>query len=65
MRSFQKNLCEYKTGQCIYNTKCVWNAFLTSEIRNTLKNTLWTVALVHGFFKQVWDRELFNDTQYR
>lgn len=65
MRSFQKNLCEYKTGQSIYNKKCVWNAFLTSEIRNTLKNTLWTVALVHGFFKQVWDRELFKDTQYR
>ncbi|XP_050285150.1 phosphoinositide phosphatase SAC2-like [Quercus robur] len=53
MRSLQKNLSEYKTGQCIYNKKCVWNAFLTSEIRNTLKNTLWTVALVHGFFKQV------------
>ncbi|KAL4625231.1 hypothetical protein ACB092_05G010200 [Castanea dentata] len=53
MRSVQKNLCVYKTGQSIYNKKCVWNAFLTSEIRNTLKNTLWTVALVHGFFKQV------------
>ncbi|KAL6996200.1 suppressor of actin mutation [Sarracenia purpurea var. burkii] len=31
----------------------VWNEFLTRGIRNHLKNTLWTVALLHGFFKQV------------
>jgi len=30
----------------------VWNEFLTRGIRNILKTTLWTVALVYGFFKQ-------------
>ncbi|XP_035539171.1 phosphoinositide phosphatase SAC2-like isoform X2 [Juglans regia] len=53
MRSLQKNLYDYKTGQHLYKKMCVWNEFLTSEIRNRLGNTLWTVALVHGFFKQV------------
>ncbi|KAF6141395.1 hypothetical protein GIB67_021211 [Kingdonia uniflora] len=36
----------------VFLTKqCVWNEFLTREIRNHLRNTLWTVALVYGFFK--------------
>ncbi|TYI56823.1 hypothetical protein E1A91_D11G239100v1 [Gossypium mustelinum] len=30
----------------------VWNEFLTRGISNHLKNTLWTVTLVYGFFKQ-------------
>ncbi|KAA8534734.1 hypothetical protein F0562_029824 [Nyssa sinensis] len=30
----------------------VWNEFLTRGIRNLLQNTVWTVALVYGFFKQ-------------
>ncbi|KAG8076962.1 hypothetical protein GUJ93_ZPchr0006g41741 [Zizania palustris] len=30
----------------------VWNEFLTRGIRNILKSTIWTVALVYGFFKQ-------------
>ncbi|KAF4389736.1 hypothetical protein F8388_009869 [Cannabis sativa] len=29
------------------------NEYLTHGIRNNLNNTLWTVALVYGFFKQV------------
>ncbi|KAI3904803.1 hypothetical protein MKW92_028962 [Papaver armeniacum] len=41
MRSLQKNLCDGETRK-----------FLTRGIRNHLKNTLWTVALVFGFFKQ-------------
>ncbi|XP_024024532.1 phosphoinositide phosphatase SAC2 isoform X1 [Morus notabilis] len=53
MRSLQKNLRDYKTGDFVYETMFVWNEFLTREIRNNLKNTLWTVALVYGFFKQV------------
>lgn len=65
MRSLQKNLYDYKTGQHLYKKKCVWNKFLTSEIRNRLGNTLWTVALVHGFFKQVYNRELFEVTDYK
>ncbi|KAF8776086.1 hypothetical protein HU200_003768 [Digitaria exilis] len=52
MRSLQKNITEKNTGQVIYETMFVWNEFLTRAIRNHLKNTSWTVALVHGFFKQ-------------
>ncbi|XP_062154905.1 phosphoinositide phosphatase SAC2-like isoform X5 [Alnus glutinosa] len=53
MRSLQKNFGDYKKGEYLYKKMFVWNEFLTSEIRNSLSNTLWTVALVHGFFKQV------------
>ncbi|KAL9376592.1 hypothetical protein Peur_030712 [Populus x canadensis] len=52
MRSLQKNLCDTRTGQVPYETMFVWNEFLTRGIRNHLQNTLWTVALVYGFFKQ-------------
>ncbi|KAF7837592.1 phosphoinositide phosphatase SAC3 isoform X2 [Senna tora] len=52
MRSLQKNLCHNETGQVLYETMFVWNEFLTRGIRNHLQNTLWTVALVYGFFKQ-------------
>ncbi|XP_031373626.1 phosphoinositide phosphatase SAC3 isoform X3 [Punica granatum] len=52
MRSLQKNLCDNETGQVLYETMFVWNEFLTRGIRNHLQNTLWTVALVYGFFKQ-------------
>ncbi|PIN11591.1 putative phosphoinositide phosphatase [Handroanthus impetiginosus] len=52
MRSLQKNMCDNETGQVLYETMFVWNEFLTRGIRNILQNTLWTVALVYGFFKQ-------------
>lgn len=53
MCSFQKNMSENESGQVLYETMFVWNEFLTRGIRNLLQNTLWTVALVYGFFKQV------------
>ncbi|CAK9179659.1 unnamed protein product, partial [Ilex paraguariensis] len=52
MRSLQKNKCDDEMGQVLYETMFVWNEFLTRGIRNLLQNTLWTVALVYGFFKQ-------------
>ncbi|WOL19836.1 phosphoinositide phosphatase SAC2 isoform X1 [Canna indica] len=52
MRSLQKNISDGQTGQVLYESMFVWNEFLTRGIRNYLKNTLWTVALVYGFFKQ-------------
>ncbi|XP_028203331.1 phosphoinositide phosphatase SAC3-like isoform X2 [Glycine soja] len=52
MRSLQKNLCDSETGHVLYETMFVWNESLTREIRNHLQNTIWTVALVYGFFKQ-------------
>ncbi|KAF6143432.1 hypothetical protein GIB67_029601 [Kingdonia uniflora] len=51
MRSLQKNVSDGKTGGVPYETMLVWNEFLTRGIRNHLRNTLWTVALVYGFFK--------------
>ncbi|XP_022721644.1 phosphoinositide phosphatase SAC2-like isoform X3 [Durio zibethinus] len=53
MHSLQRNLCKNEAGLVHYETMFVWNEFLTRGIRNNLKNTLWTVALVYGFFKQV------------
>ncbi|KAL6974665.1 Phosphoinositide phosphatase sac4 [Sarracenia purpurea var. burkii] len=52
MRSLQKNMCDNEAGQVLYETMFVWNEFLTRGIRNLLQNTLWTVALVYGFFRQ-------------
>ncbi|XP_060172955.1 phosphoinositide phosphatase SAC2-like [Lycium barbarum] len=52
MLSFQKNLSNSETGLALYETMFVWNEFLTRGIHNQLQNTLWTVALVYGFFKQ-------------
>lgn len=53
MRSVQKNICDAETGNVLYESMFVWNEFLTRGIRNILQNTLWTVALVYGFFQQV------------
>ncbi|KAF6155802.1 hypothetical protein GIB67_039133 [Kingdonia uniflora] len=51
MCSLQKNVSDGKTGGVPYETMFVWNEFLIRRIRNHLRNTLWTVALVYGFFK--------------
>ncbi|XP_057770765.1 phosphoinositide phosphatase SAC2-like [Salvia miltiorrhiza] len=53
MLSLQRNLSNHETGLSLYETMFVWNEFLTRGIRNQLKNSVWTVALVYGFFKQV------------
>ncbi|MBA0695072.1 hypothetical protein Goari_005308, partial [Gossypium aridum] len=53
MHSLQRNVRKNETGLGHYETMFVWNEFLTRGIRNNLNNTLWTVALVYGFFKQV------------
>ncbi|KAK1416939.1 hypothetical protein QVD17_26058 [Tagetes erecta] len=50
MHSFQKNLSTHESGN---ETMFVWNEFLTGTIQNQLKNNLWTVQLVYGYFKQV------------
>ncbi|CAN4084925.1 unnamed protein product [Withania somnifera] len=52
MRSVQTNMCSNETGPYLYDTMFVWNEYLTREIRNLLHNTIWTVPLVYGFFKQ-------------
>jgi hypothetical protein len=52
MQSLQRNVQSQDDEQMPYGNMFVWNAFLTGVIRNRLKNTRWTVALVHGFFEQ-------------
>ncbi|XP_042374340.1 phosphoinositide phosphatase SAC2-like [Zingiber officinale] len=52
MQSLQKNIRQNHPGQMIYETMFIWNEFLTREIHNRVKSTLWTVDLVYGFFKQ-------------
>lgn len=46
-------MCDAEPEQVLYNSMFVWNEFLSRGIRNLLHNTIWTVALVYGFFKQV------------
>lgn len=53
MCSLQKNLTDCESGPVLYDTMFVWNEYLTRGIRNYLKSTLWTVALVYGYFGQV------------
>ncbi|MCD7462004.1 suppressor of actin mutation [Datura stramonium] len=53
MRSLQQNMCNNETGPDLYDTMFVWNEYLTRGIEISLHNTVWTVALVYGFFKQV------------
>ncbi|XP_074294801.1 phosphoinositide phosphatase SAC2-like [Silene latifolia] len=53
MQSLQKNLCDDESKLVPYETMFVWNAYLTRGVRSHLGNTLWTVALIHGFFKQI------------
>ncbi|XP_062233399.1 phosphoinositide phosphatase SAC2-like [Phragmites australis] len=52
MRSIQKNFNHPQEGWDVYDTMFVWNEFLTRGVRDILKSTLWTVALIYGFFKQ-------------
>ncbi|MFS7912480.1 putative SAC domain, polyphosphoinositide phosphatase Fig4 [Helianthus anomalus] len=53
MRSLQKNVLSSGNEGMPYDDIFVWNAFLTQPIRSRCHNTIWTIALVHGNFKQV------------
>ncbi|XP_076883989.1 phosphoinositide phosphatase SAC2-like [Bidens hawaiensis] len=50
MHSFQNNISAHESGN---ETMFVWNEYLTGTIHNQLRNNLWTVQLVYGYFKQV------------
>ncbi|KAL5222739.1 hypothetical protein ABZP36_027452 [Zizania latifolia] len=62
MQSLQQNVTSAGTKEMLYENLFVWNTFLTEPIRSRCRNTLWTVALVHGHFKQaklsIFGREL-------
>jgi SacI homology domain len=54
MQSLQQNVVSMgDTKEIPYDNLFVWNAFLTEPIRSRCNNSLWTVALVHGYYKQV------------
>uniref|UniRef100_A0A5B7BQR1 Putative phosphoinositide phosphatase SAC1 n=1 Tax=Davidia involucrata TaxID=16924 RepID=A0A5B7BQR1_DAVIN len=53
MQSLQKNVLSMGEEGMPYESIFVWNAFLTHAIRSRCKNTIWTIALVHGHFKQI------------
>ena len=53
MRSLQKNVLSSGEEGVPYDNIFVWNAYLTQPIRSRCNNTIWTLALVHGHFKQV------------
>ncbi|KAF7127863.1 hypothetical protein RHSIM_Rhsim11G0054800 [Rhododendron simsii] len=53
MQSLQKNVLSMGEEGMPYENIFVWNAFLTESIRSRCKNTIWTIALVHGHFKQI------------
>lgn len=53
MQSLQKNVISIADERMPYENIFVWNAFLTEAIRSRCNNTIWTIALVHGNFKQV------------
>lgn len=53
MQSLQRNVLLPEGEPLPYENMFVWNAFLTRSIRERLNSSVWTVALVHGFFEQV------------
>ncbi|XP_022152421.1 phosphoinositide phosphatase SAC1 isoform X2 [Momordica charantia] len=53
MQSLQKNAMSTAAEGMPYDNIFVWNAYLTQAIRSRCNNTAWTIALVHGHFKQV------------
>ncbi|KAL7156144.1 hypothetical protein ABFS83_03G123100 [Erythranthe nasuta] len=53
MQSLQKNVLSMGEEWMPYDNMFVWNSFLTQTIRSRCQNTIWTIPLVHGNFKQV------------
>ncbi|XP_010542370.1 PREDICTED: phosphoinositide phosphatase SAC2-like isoform X2 [Tarenaya hassleriana] len=53
MHNLQRKLCNNVKLRAYYDSMFVWNEYLTRGIRSILKDCLWTVALVYGFFKKV------------
>ncbi|MCO5603300.1 hypothetical protein L7F22_057449 [Adiantum nelumboides] len=58
MWSLQKNVLKGDKEKAPYEDMFVWNAFLTSQFREQVRNVQWLVALVHGYFKQM---QVFED----
>ncbi|GKV51205.1 hypothetical protein SLEP1_g57874 [Rubroshorea leprosula] len=61
MQSLQRNVLHTGEEGMPYNNIFVWNSYLTQAIRLKCNNTFWTIALVHGHFKQVFISILLCD----
>ncbi|GAB2271914.1 Phosphoinositide phosphatase sac1 [Dionaea muscipula] len=53
MQSLQKNVLSRGEVGMPYDNMFVWNAYLTEAIRSRCKYNIWTVSLVHGYFRQI------------
>ncbi|KAF8025522.1 hypothetical protein BT93_F2377 [Corymbia citriodora subsp. variegata] len=53
MQTLQKNVPLSGEERMPYDNMFVWNAYLTKAVRSRCSNTIWTIALVHGHFKQI------------
>ncbi|KAI4388819.1 hypothetical protein MLD38_001115 [Melastoma candidum] len=53
MLNLQTNVLTTGQEGMPYDNIFVWNAFLTQAIRMRCSNNKWTLALVHGYFKQI------------
>lgn len=54
MQTLQQNVVSIgDMKELPYDNLFVWNSFLTEPIRSRCINSLWTIALVHGYYKQV------------
>ncbi|KAJ9167190.1 hypothetical protein P3X46_021858 [Hevea brasiliensis] len=53
MQSLQKNVLSMDKDTMPYDDMFVWNEYLTKAIRSRCGSTIWTIALVHGHFKQI------------
>uniref|UniRef100_A0A453S2H8 SAC domain-containing protein n=1 Tax=Aegilops tauschii subsp. strangulata TaxID=200361 RepID=A0A453S2H8_AEGTS len=60
MQSLQQNVTSAGMKETPYENLFVWNTFLTEPIRSRCHNALWSVALVHGHFKQVMQLSVFG-----
>ncbi|KAJ3681440.1 hypothetical protein LUZ60_015929 [Juncus effusus] len=53
MQNLQQNVRSNNNSEIPYENLFVWNTFLTEPIRSRCNNTIWTIGLVHGYYKQV------------
>ncbi|KAG2691271.1 hypothetical protein I3760_08G002000 [Carya illinoinensis] len=53
MQSLQRNVLLTGEEGMPFDNIFVWNAYLTQAIRSRCTNTIWTIALVHGHFRQM------------
>lgn len=64
MWSLQRNVAVGKAEKTPYESMFVWNSFLTYGFRQQVSSLQWTVALIHGYFKQT-RLSVYGTTTYK